>query len=121
MIMQLSPQVQSHNTRLQKYHGLAQLMWKNLQSGKIQRANFANQMGNAGLENSKPLLTIVASQVWLGNWEFVDAQGYPKNWNPIQPLKYPVWYAGGKQWPGQDRQTDLENKHRHPHPPQQTT
>ena len=35
-----------------KNHGLAQLMWKNWQSGKIQWGNFANQMGNAGLETS---------------------------------------------------------------------
>ena len=35
-------------------------------------------MGNAGLENSKPLLTIVASQICLGYWQFVDVQVYPK-------------------------------------------
>ena len=77
-------------------------MWKNWQSRKIQQGTFANQMGNAGLENSKPLLTILSSQICLGYWQFVDVQGYPKKWNPIKPLKYSVWYAGGKQWPGQE-------------------
>lgn len=71
-------------------------MWKNWQSSKIQQWNFANQMENAGLENSNPLLTIVASQICLGNWKFADVQGYPKKWNPIKPSKYSVWYTGGK-------------------------